>query len=329
MARAVKLAKRGPIANPNPRVGAVILNEQGQVIGEGWHQGAGTQHAEVMAMSDARSKGYDLRSSTIVVTLEPCNHRGFTPPCAETIVASGIGSVVYAVSDPGAISGGGAETLRANGISTQQFPYRSAEKLVRIWAAAISAARPYVTLKLATTLDGYVAAADGTSQWITCPASRLHAHKFRAKVGAIAVTTGTVLADDPALTARTPDDSLAASQPLAVVIGQREIPQSAKLRQAPGGFLHFRTHDVAEVLTELNRRGIRHLLVEGGPALASSMLAAGCVDEIHAYVAPKILGEGKTAVGPFGVMTLAEAAVFETKTVKQLGNDVFVAARAG
>jgi diaminohydroxyphosphoribosylaminopyrimidine deaminase / 5-amino-6-(5-phosphoribosylamino)uracil reductase len=328
LARAIKLAKHGPIANPNPRVGAVILNSRGNVIGEGWHLGAGTPHAELAALADATAKGHDVRGATIVVTLEPCNHQGFTGPCALAIVQAGLKKVVYAVADPGATSGGGAQTLRQNGIDVEHLPDERAEKLVHIWKRSVIAGRPYVTLKLATTLDGKVAAADGTSQWITGPESRAHSGKFRSRVGAITVTTGTALADDPALTARRPDGSLYEHQPLALVIGHREIPATAKARQSPGGFRQFFTHDLGEVLEALTARGVRQVLIEGGPALASAALAGGFVDEIHAYIAPKLLGEGKPAVAPFGVATLADAPTFETVTVKQLGNDVFLAAQA-
>jgi len=326
MARAVKLAKRGPVANPNPRVGAVILNQAGEVLGEGWHRGAGTPHAEVAAMADAATNGHDVRGAILVVTLEPCNHQGFTGPCAVAIVNAGIAKVSYAVPDPGATSSGGAATLAANGVEVQQLPCPKAEKLVRIWAQAIKRGRPYVTLKLATTLDGKVAAADGTSKWITGPEARQNAHNYRSKVGAIAVTTGTVLADDPALTARNPDGSLAGHQPLAVVIGQREIPETAKIRTSPGGFVQFKTHDVEEVLAQLHQRGVRHLLVEGGPALVAAFLQAAAVDELHAYLAPKLLGSGKSAVGPFGINTISAAPEFQTVKTKRLGNDIFLSA---
>jgi len=323
MKRAVKLAKRGPQANPNPRVGAIVLSPDGQIIGEGYHLGAGTPHAEVVAMADAAAHGHSLIGATLVVTLEPCNHQGFTGPCAAAISQAGISKVYYAESDPGANSGGGAATLRSHGVQVQQIPSAKAEKLIQIWRQAVSAGRPYVTIKLAATLDGKIAAADGSSQWITGPEARAHAHRYRSKVGAIAVTTGTVFADDPALTARI-GNSLAPSQPLAVVVGQREIPATAKVRQAPGGLVQCYTHDVAQVLTELTARGVRHLLVEGGPALVGAFLAAGVVDEIHAYLAPKLLGDGKSAVAPFGIETISDAAKFQLTKTQRLGNDVLL-----
>lgn len=310
---AVKLAKNGPEVNPNPRVGAVILDSQGEVIGEGWHNGAGSPHAEVAALADAAARGNKVTGGTIVVTLEPCNHLGFTGPCAIALINAGISKVVYAVKDPGATSGGGAQTLAANGVAVQYLPGKKADKLTRIWQHAIKLGRPYVTVKLATTIDGKVAAPDGTSQWITSKESREHAHKYRGKVGAIAVTTGTAIADNPSLTAREIDGKLLPSQPMAIVIGNREIPLNAKVRNSAGGFRQFFTHDVAAVLLELNDRGVRHLLIEGGPALATAFLAAGYVDEIHAYIAPEILGEGKSGVNPFGITTLSDAPQFRIK----------------
>jgi len=328
LALATKLAKRGPIANPNPRVGAVLLDQTGKVLGTGWHMGAGTPHAEVAALTDARQKGHDVNGATLVCTLEPCNHQGVTGPCAGAIIEAGIAKVVYAVADPGVRSGGGAVTLAQHGVAVSQQSTPKAEQLVQVWSHAIRTGRPYVTLKMATTLDGYVAAADGTSKWITGPAARTHAGKFRAKMGAILVTTGTVFADDPALTARLPDGSLAPHQPLAVVVGLREIPATAQIRNASGGFQQFHTHDVAAVLTALANRGIRQVLIEGGPALATACLAAGVVDELHAYLAPSLLGQGRSAVAPFGAVTLPDAAKFTLTRVRRLGNDVFLAARS-
>lgn len=328
MARALEIAARGPAHGPNPRVGCVLLHPDGTVLGEGWHRGAGTPHAEVAALADAHARGHDTRGATAVVTLEPCNHTGRTGPCAQALLDAGIVHVVHALRDPGASSGGGAATLRAHGIRVDGG-HRAPEalELVHAWHHAVTHHRPWVTLKTATTLDGRVAAADGTSRWITGPTARAHAHAVRAQVDAIAVTTGTALADDPALTARTPTGDLAAHQPLRVVVGYRDLPATARLHGTGGDLLHLRTHDIHHVLQELHQREIRHLLVEGGPALATALLAADAVDELHAYIAPVLLGAGPTAVTPFGVTTLTAAPRWHLTATHRLGDDTLVVAR--
>ncbi len=328
MTRALELAARGPAHGPNPRVGCVLVDPDGTTLGEGWHRGAGTPHAEVAALADARARGNDTRGATAVVTLEPCNHTGRTGPCARALVDADIAAVVHALPDPGATSGGGADTLRAHGVHvTHGLRADEALELVHAWHHAVTHHRPWVTVKTATPLGGRIAAPDGTSRWITGPAARAHAHTVRAQVDAIAVTTGTALADDPALTARTPTGELAAHQPLRVVVGHRTLPPDARLHADGGPLLHLRTHDVHQVLTDLHQREIRHLLVEGGPALVSALLEAGAVDELHAYIAPTLLGDGRPAVTPFGITTLADAPRWHTTTLTRLGDDILVTAR--
>ncbi|PZR52828.1 bifunctional diaminohydroxyphosphoribosylaminopyrimidine deaminase/5-amino-6-(5-phosphoribosylamino)uracil reductase RibD [Xylanimonas oleitrophica] len=334
MDRALQLAARGPAHGPNPRVGCVLLGPPGHgtgprpVLGEGWHRGAGTPHAETEALADAAWRGHDTRGATAVVTLEPCAHTGRTPPCTEALLAAGIAEVVHALHDPGHRSGGGAALLRARGVRVVAgVRADAAARLVRPWHHAVLHGRPWVTLKLATGLDGRVAAQDGSSRWITGPQARAHAHAVRAAVDAVAVTTGTVLADDPALTARTRTGSLAEHQPLRVVVGERDVPAAARLHGPGGEVLHLRTHDVATVLHVLAARQVRHLLVEGGPALATALLAADVVDEVHAYLAPVALGGGQAAVGPYGATTLADARRWSTAEVRRLGQDALLVAR--
>ncbi|ROS74517.1 bifunctional diaminohydroxyphosphoribosylaminopyrimidine deaminase/5-amino-6-(5-phosphoribosylamino)uracil reductase RibD [Cellulomonas sp. PhB143] len=332
--RAFDLARRTPVRGPNPRVGCVLLappataGESGRrVLAEGFHRGAGTPHAEVDALVAARQRGADVRGATAVVSLEPCNHTGRTGPCALALAEAGVAEVVYSVPDPTPRAAGGAAYLAARGVRVTGGVLRDeGEELLGAWWSAARAGRPYVTLKLAATLDGRVAAADGTSRWITGPEARAHAHEVRARVDAVAVGTGTVLADDPALTARTPD-GLVPDQPLRVVVGRREVPATARLRGAGGELVVLGTHDVAEVLAALHAREVRHLLVEGGPVLATAFLAAGAVDELHAYVAPVLLGSGRSALGDLGVGTIADAARFTTSQVRRLGDDVLVVAR--
>lgn len=336
MARAVELAARGPEHGPNPRVGCVVLaapdpsapDAPRAVLAEGYHQGAGTAHAEAAALAAAREAGVDVRGATAVVTLEPCNHTGRTGPCAVALAEAGVGDVVYAVADPNPVAAGGAAYLRTHGVPALLAPDDAAAELNHAWLASAALGRPYVVLKSATTIDGRVAAPDGTSRWITGPAARAHAHAVRATVDALAVGTGTVAADDPSLTARRPDGSLAGHQPLRVVVGRTPVPAGARLHGEGGELVEVRTHDVHAVLAALAAREVRTLLVEGGPRLAAAFWRAGVVDEVHAYVAPVLLGAGRGAVEPFGVETLADAPRLRTHHVERLGDDVLLVARA-
>nr|WP_253868497.1 bifunctional diaminohydroxyphosphoribosylaminopyrimidine deaminase/5-amino-6-(5-phosphoribosylamino)uracil reductase RibD [Promicromonospora umidemergens] len=328
MRRALALAAQGPPHGPNPRVGCVLLDPDGRPVAEGFHRGAGTPHAEAAALAAARSRGVDPRGTTAVVTLEPCAHHGRTGPCADALVDAGVAAVHLAVSDPNPVAAGGAATLRAAGIEvTTGTLADEGEELLRHWLHAVRTGRPYVTLKLATSLDGRVAAADGTSRWITGPQARAHAHTVRAQVDAIAVGSGTALTDDPSLTARTIDGGLFEHQPLRVVLGRSAVPGDARLRGPGGPLLHLPEHDLAVVLGLLAEREVRHLLVEGGPTLATALLAADVVDELHAYVAPVLLGAGPTGVGDLGVTTIGAAARFTTHDVTRLGDDVLMVAR--
>jgi diaminohydroxyphosphoribosylaminopyrimidine deaminase/5-amino-6-(5-phosphoribosylamino)uracil reductase len=337
MARALELAARGPAHGPNPRVGCVLLAgagdqpgtapEPGTVLGEGWHRGAGTPHAEVAALADARDRGRDVRGATAVVTLEPCDHIGRTGPCSVALLEAGVARVVVAVPDPNPVAGGGAARLRAAGVDVVVGVEEAAGRaLLRPWLIAVGRGRPFVTLKTAATLDGRIAAADGSSRWITSPEARAHAHALRAEVDALVVGTGTALADDPALTARTPDGDLAAHQPLRVVVGERDLPADGRLAGPGGEVLHLRTRDPREVLAALHAREARHVLVEGGPTLAAAFLRAGVVDEVHAYVAPVLLGAGRSTVEDLGIETIGDALRLRTRDVRQLGPDVLVVA---
>lgn len=327
MDAALSLALRGPAHGPNPRVGCVLLAPDGRRLAEGWHHGAGTPHAEAAAVAAARAAGVDLTGATAVVTLEPCAHTGRTGPCADLLVAAGVARVVHAVDDPNPEAAGGAARLRAAGVDVVGGVRREAgEALLRIWLHAVRTGRPFVTLKLAASLDGRVAAADGTSRWITSSAAREHAHTVRTQVDAIAVGTGTALVDDPALTARTPEGEHAAHQPLRVVIGRRDVPRDSRLHGPGGELVHLATHDLPAALDHLAARDVRHLLVEGGPGLATAFLRSGLVDEVHAYVAPVLLGAGRSAVGDLGIGTIDAALRLHTTDVRTLGPDVLVVA---
>lgn len=324
---AFDLARRGPAHGPNPRVGAVLLTRDGDVLGEGWHRGAGTPHAEVAALADAAARGTSARGATAVVTLEPCNHTGRTGPCTLALLEAGIRRVVFSVDDPSPVAAGGADRLRGAGVDVVGGVLSDEGRtLLGPWLHAVRHGRPFVTLKVATSLDGRVAAADGTSRWITSEVARRHAHDLRAQVDAIVVGTGTALADDPELTARTADGALVEHQPMRVVVGHRDLPAMSRLHGPGGALVQLRTHDPAEVLSELAGREVRHVLVEGGPVLAAAFLAAGLVDEVHAYLAPVILGAGRPAVADLGITTLAGALRLDPVQVLPLGPDVLVVA---
>ncbi|MBT0995164.1 bifunctional diaminohydroxyphosphoribosylaminopyrimidine deaminase/5-amino-6-(5-phosphoribosylamino)uracil reductase RibD [Cellulomonas sp. DKR-3] len=333
MRRALELARRGPEHDPNPRVGCVLLRPDedddgpATTIGEGWHRGAGTPHAEVAALADAAERGQDTRGATAVVTLEPCAHTGRTGACTQALLAAGVRRVVVAVEDPNPVAAGGAAVLRAAGVVVETGVLADEGRTVLgAWLPTVGRDRPFVTLKTATSLDGRVAAADGSSRWITSDVARRHAHELRAEVDAIVVGTGTALRDDPSLTARTADGSLAEHQPLRVVVGRREVPAGARLRGPGGELVALATHDPASVLDDLRARGVRRVLVEGGPTLAAAFLRAGLVDEVHAYVAPVLLGSGPAALADLGITTIADAVRLEPVSVLPLGPDVLVVA---
>lgn len=324
MRDALLLARRGP-RGLNPQVGAVILAADGTRLAEGWHEGAGTSHAEVMALSKLAPES--ARGATAVVTLEPCNHTGRTGPCAQALIDAGIARVVYAVGDPGQASSGGAQRLRAAGIDVESgLDADNAAALIRSWVVAASLGRPHVTVKWAQSLDGRAAATNGSSKWITGPEARADVHCRRAAADAIVAGIGTVLADDPALTARD-GSALFPHQPIPVVIGDRDIPADAALRNHPQQLIHERTHDLSAVLQRLYDRGVQSVFVEGGPTLASAFFAAGLVDDVLIYTAPMLLGGSKTALGDIGVRSMPDAIELTQATTTPLGNDVLVHAR--
>ncbi|MGP3535536.1 bifunctional diaminohydroxyphosphoribosylaminopyrimidine deaminase/5-amino-6-(5-phosphoribosylamino)uracil reductase RibD [Microbacterium sp. RD1] len=324
MRRALELARRGP-RGVNPQVGALILSPTGDVLAEGWHRGAGTAHAEVDALS--RLAPDAARGATAVVTLEPCNHTGRTGPCAVALLEAGVSRVVYALDDPTAVASGGAERLRAGGAAVEAGVLADeAHDLLDSWLTVQQLGRPFVTVKWAQSLDGRAAADDGTSQWITGPAARADVHRRRAEADAIAVGTGTLLGDDPSLTARYDDGSLYESQPAPVVIGRSAVPADAAVRRHPRPLSIFPTHDLAAILAELRAAGAHRVFVEGGPTLASAFLAAGLTDELLVYVAPVLLGGRRLALGDIGVGTIASARRLSVTSLDTLGDDLLVVA---
>lgn len=326
MLRALDLATQGPATGANPQVGCVILSSEGHVIAEGWHHGLGTPHAEVNALSTLASD--EARGATAVVTLEPCNHHGRTGPCSEALIAAGITRVVYAVSDPNPLAKGGADRLRDAGVDViAGVEAERVEEVMHPWLTAMRRGLPWVTLKWASSLDGRTAAADGTSQWITGDAARAHVHLQRAAADAIVVGTGTVLADDPSLTARDSHGDLLPAQPIPVVIGERELPATARIFDHPQPLITLQGHDLEADLAALFARGIRRILLEGGPTLASAFIAAGLVDEYLLYQAPILLGGGNLATKDLGIGTLTNARRLTIVQLERVGEDILVRAR--
>jgi len=326
MRRALGLAASPGVPHgPNPRVGCVLLDSDGAIVADGHHRGIGTAHAEVDAL---RQAGDAVRGGTAVVTLEPCNHTGRTGPCAGALVAAGVARVVFAQTDPNPVAAGGAATLRAAGVEVEGgLLADEAEALNVAWTFAVTHGRPFVTWKAAATLDGRIAAADGTSRWITSELARAEVHELRAEVDAVVVGTGTVLADDPHLAVRRDGEVVAGRQPLRVVVGLRDIPARARVLDDAAESLHIRTHDPREVLSELARREVRHVLLEGGPTLAAAFVRAGVVDAVRWYAAPALLGAGANALADAGMSTIAEALRLTVTGVAQVGADVRIDAR--
>lgn len=309
------------ISSPNPPVGAIILAADGTIVGRGHTQPPGGPHAEVMALADA---GTAARGATAVVTLEPCDHTGRTGPCSRALIDAGIAEVHYASDDPNPAAAGGAQTLRDAGVVVVGGVESAAAEAgpLRAWLFRQRHGRPFVTAKLASTVDGRVAAPDGTSQWITGVPARRRAHRQRGALDAIVVGTGTVVRDDPALTARYDDGAFRPHQPTRVVMGLRDIPSGARVTDDSAPLLHVRTHDPAQILDALG--DALWVLVEGGPGIVGAFLDAGLVDEVEAYVAPVVLGAGASSVDIGGVHTLTDARRFSLTAVETLGDDVLL-----
>jgi len=317
-------ATRG-VTSPNPPVGAAIVSAGGEIVGIGATQPPGGPHAEVMAL---RATWERASGGTAYVTLEPCSHYGRTPPCTQALLAAGVKRVFYAVPDPNPRAAGGADVLRAAGVEVEGglLADQAQRGPLRAWLHYARTGRPHVTWKYATSLDGRVAAADGTSRWISSPMSRAEVHDIRRKVDAILAGTGTVTTDDPQLTAREDDGTLSARQPLRVVVGRSEIDPAARVLDDAAETLHVRSHDPDEVLAALAERGVVDVLLEGGPRLAGAFLKAHRVDRVLVYVAPILLGAGPAALLDAGVNTITQALPFGIEDVTMSGPDVRISA---
>lgn len=327
--------------SPNPPVGCVLQDPTGRTIGRGATQPPGGPHAEVVALKDAAARGHSTEGTRAIVTLEPCNHTGRTGPCSQALIDAGVSRVDYLFSDPNPQAVGGAEHLRHHGVDVHG-PYLPtpgsgevgavsplcwrAPFAVEPWLISMTYGRPCVTLKLASTINGYVAATDSTSQWITGSDARAQVHRDRLRRDAIIVGTGTVAADSPRLTARDQagEPYPAARQPLRVVLGRRAIADDAPIFDPPGAALHIHERDPHKALADLHQRGIVDVLVEGGPHISAAFLEAGVVDAIQLYQAPAVLPAGQPSLSAAeGATTnIADLRSFIPRSVETLGMDI-------
>lgn len=336
MERAIQLSRMGFPA-PNPHVGCVI-ERGGQVVGEGYHDHAGGPHAEINALAIA---GTAAEGATAYVTLEPCNHTGRTGPCSEALIAAKVSRVVIACDDPNPRATGGKDRLRAAGIEVVEgVMIEEAENANRMWLTAVRRKRPYVVAKAAMSLDGRIALPNGQSQWITGEAARTQAHVLRAECGAVLVGRKTVELDDPQLTVRHVE---AVNQPVRIVLDAGlKLARDRRVFDGSAPTIHVvEKQDAADqlacstrngqfdlnlLLTSLMSLGMTSLLVEGGGQTIGAFMAAGFVDRLELFVAPKILGDGPAWVHGLGLNALESAPEFRVKSLKTLEQDLWITA---
>jgi diaminohydroxyphosphoribosylaminopyrimidine deaminase/5-amino-6-(5-phosphoribosylamino)uracil reductase len=352
MAHALRLAERGQYsAHPNPMVGCVLVRDEA-IVGEGWHEMAGEAHAEINALAVA---GDSARGSTAYVTLEPCAHHGKTPPCVDALISAGVSDIVVALEDPFQQAGGrGIAALKKAGIGVRVGLMRSsAEQLLVGFLSRITRSRPFVRLKVASSLDGGIAMSNGESQWITGPEARADVQRLRARSGAVLTGIGTILADDPSLTVRDSALDTRGKQPLRVVLDNSlRMPLSAEMLALPGQTLVYCIDDekrealvtagaevikvaasagqvdVSAVLGDLASREVNDVLVEAGPTLAGSLINAGLVDELVIYQAPHIMGSETMGMFDTPAWTeLAHRKSLDIGDVRRVGADTRITAR--
>ena len=341
------------LSEPNPRVGCVIADAAGRVIGQGHTQQAGGPHAEVMALRDAQSRGESVVGATAYVTLEPCAHHGRTPPCCDALIAAGVARVQFALEDPNPlVAGQGAARLRAAGIEVTAGSHADQARELNIgFFSRMQRQRPWLRMKVAVSLDGRSALENGVSQWITGEAARIDGHAWRKRAGALLTGVGTVLEDNPRLDVRWVDTAL---QPLRVVVDSRlETPLASRILDAPGACLLYAAQphperqaaleargasialapspsgkvDLVAMLADLAQRGINELHVEAGHKLNGSFVRERLVDEFLIYMAPTLLGSGRemAAFGP--LKRLEDGLALRFHSVTMIGDDLRLIAR--
>ena len=343
MRRALALAEKGLFtATPNPRVGCVLTQGE-RVVGEGWHEKAGAPHAETQALVQASAAA---RGATAYVSLEPCNHHGRTPPCADALINARVARVVAAMRDPNPAAAKGGDSLAASGIRFDHGLLEEEARELNIgFVSRMTRGRPWVRVKIAATLDGRTALGNGKSQWITGPEARKDGHRWRARACAIATGAGTVKADDPQLTVR---DVETPRQPLRVLIDSHvETPPQARILKgekvlifaAVGGKTLPNAEivalpnaggkvDLTQMLEELARRGVNELHVEGGFKLNGSLVREGCVDEFLIYLNPSLLGDSALGMVNLAEMTsLDQRVALKIRSVDRIGEDLRIVAR--
>jgi diaminohydroxyphosphoribosylaminopyrimidine deaminase/5-amino-6-(5-phosphoribosylamino)uracil reductase len=352
MSQALQLAEHGQLSSaPNPAVGCVIVKD-GQIIGSGYTQPPGGNHAEIQALLDAAAKGHDVRGATVYVTLEPCSHFGRTPPCADALVRAGVAKVVAAVDDPNPlVAGQGRARLQAAGIAVESGVLAAQARELNIgFFTRMQTGKPWVRLKVAASLDGKTALHNGQSQWITSQAARDDGHMWRARAGAILTGIGTVKEDNPQLTVRTVQ---MARQPLRVIVDSKlSISPDAKILGGGGNLIFCATADaekqalleqqgaevvvlpnaggkvdLPQVILELGKRQINELHVEAGSKLNASLIREHCVDELLVYLAPAILGDGRGMFSLPALENLQDKLTLKFHQIKQIGEDLRILAR--
>lgn len=339
MQRAITLAERGPDDDINPQVGCVIVDAAGSIVAEGFHVGAGTDHAEVAALKQLDPELNPV-TLTAVVTLEPCNHTGQTPPCADALHTAGIGTIVYGQPDIGPNSSGGATKLFAHGHRViAGIESQDTADLLAGWHQRSGQTRHHLIVKWAQSLDGRLAAADGTSQWITSAKARRHVHIQRALADVIITTPATVTADNPSLTARDEERNLLVppqDQPIPVIFGSSDVDDTAAIHHHPALAYHgldqapqYSGHDLAASLDVLSKVvGYQpRIFVEAGPRFITALLSEQLADELLIYTAPRLLGGPHLAVEDVGVTTLDEGHNFRFASIHHLDTDTVTTLR--